>query len=162
MKLYPINKFYFILLSLMINIVIGNQNQGEINLSSTFITPSETGIKMSVNIWGEVNQPGQYLIPYSITMDLIKLLSLAGGPREGANLKNIKIIREIENNKNKIIKINLNKYLNSGDKTLLPKIEPNDTIIIDSTLWYDLKGTSTYIQTLLTMIVLSLQITNNN
>ena len=153
---------YYLFMILIINILIGNQIQDKNNFSSSFIIPSETGIKMSVNVWGQVRQPGQYLIPYSISMDIIKLLSLAGGPNEGANLKNIKIIRELDNNQNKIIKINLNKYISSGDKSLLPKIEPNDTIIIDATFWYDLKGSSTYVQTLLTMLVLLNQLGNNN
>ena len=153
---------YYLFMILIINILIGNQIQDKNNFTSSFIIPSETGIKMSINIWGQVRQPGQYLIPYSITMDIIKLLSLAGGPDEGANLKNIKIIRELDNNQNKIIKINLNKYIKSGDKSLLPKIEPNDTIIIDSTFWYDLKGSSTYVQSLLTMLVLLNQLGNNN
>ena len=96
MKLNSFRKGHLIGLSLIINILIGNQIQDKNNFSSSFIIPSETGIKMSINIWGQVRQPGQYLIPYSITMDIIKLLSLAGGPDEGANLKNIKIIRELE------------------------------------------------------------------
>lgn len=46
---------------------------------------------MRVNIWGFVRQPGQYMVPKDI--DLISLISFAGGPSEQAKIKKIKVIR---------------------------------------------------------------------
>ena len=41
---------YYLFMILIINILIGNQIQDKNNFSSSFIIPSETGIKMSINI----------------------------------------------------------------------------------------------------------------
>ena len=113
-----------------------NQLSGESIYSSSYIIPSEAGIKMSINIWGEVRNPGQYLIPYSISLDVISLLSLAGGPLNGANLKKITLIREIkiEGEDGKIIFIDLKEFIKTGIRNILPSIEPNDTVIIEPTI----------------------------
>ena len=55
-----------------------------------YITGEDGVIRMNVNILGHVKNPGTYLVYDGI--DFISLLSLAGGPARGANLKNIKII----------------------------------------------------------------------
>jgi len=48
-------------------------------------------VKIAVNVWGEVERPGSYLVPDDT--DLVTLLSLAGGPTPMANLKTVKIAR---------------------------------------------------------------------
>ena len=110
---------------------------------------------MSINIWGEVRNPGQYLIPYSVSLDLISLLSLAGGPLNGANLKKITLIREIkiEGENGKIIFINLKEYIKTGNRNILPSIEPNDTVIIEPTILSSMKGASVYLQTVLSITI---------
>ena len=139
-----------------------NQSGAESTYSSSYIIPSESGIKMSINIWGEVRNPGQYLIPYSISLDLISLLSLAGGPLNGANLKKVILIREIEieGENGTIISINLEEYMKTGNRNILPSIEPNDTVIIEPTFWSSMKGSSVYMQTVLSITTLMLQIIN--
>ncbi len=144
-------------------ILAAKQSGDESPYSSSYIIPSEAGIKMSINIWGEVRNPGQYLIPYSINLDLISLLSLAGGPLTGANLKKVTLIREIEKDgeSGKIVTVNLKEYIKTGNRKLLPAIEPNDTVIIEPTFWSSVKGSSTYLQTILSITTLSLQILNS-
>ncbi|OQX95615.1 hypothetical protein B6I21_04460 [candidate division KSB1 bacterium 4572_119] len=94
---------------------------------------------IKVNVWGFVAKPGQYLVPSGT--DLISLISFAGGPREGARLDNIKLIRESLSSKdsqNKITKINVQKYIKQGDKSIIPHLKPGDTIVISGTKWYHL------------------------
>jgi len=49
----------------------------------------DNGISMKVNVWGEVANPGSQYVPDQI--DLIGLLSAAGGPLESAKHKKIEI-----------------------------------------------------------------------
>lgn len=91
---------------------------------------------IKVNIWGFVAKPGQYLVPRDT--DLISLISFAGGPREGAKLSHIKLIRakKTADEKDKIIHINVDKYIKSGQESLIPQLEPSDTIIVSGSTWY--------------------------
>jgi len=101
------------------------------NYSASYVTPTATGVNMAVNIWGEVKAPGQYLIPYSINLDLVTLLSHAGGPTEDAKLKDVIIIREVDEGMEPVrILIDLKSFIKTGDRTILPTIQPNDTVII--------------------------------
>jgi len=95
---------------------------------------------IKVNIWGFVANPGQYLVPSDT--DLISLISFAGGPREGAKLSNIKLIREEnpDNEKNKIINVNVSKFIKSGKESLIPQLKPGDTIIISGSPWYHINN----------------------
>ena len=62
--------------------------------SEKYITDSDGNIRMNVNIWGHVAQPGSHLVFEGI--DLATLLSKVGGPNIGANLGKIKLIREFQ------------------------------------------------------------------
>lgn len=85
-----------------------------------------------VNIWGRVLRPGQYFIPS--TTDLITLISVAGGPESRSRLDNVRIVRNREKGPEVII-VNIKKYLKTGDKTLIPSLEPEDTIILSGSTW---------------------------
>ncbi len=90
---------------------------------------------IKVNIWGFVAKPGQYLVPSDT--DLISLISFAGGPREGAKLNTIKLIRTMPNEKDeKVFKINVDKFTKKGDISIIPRLKPGDTIIISGSKWY--------------------------
>ena len=52
--------------------------------SETFFTDKDGKIKMFVNIWGHVNNPGLHEVYDGI--DMATLLSVVGGPRNGAKL----------------------------------------------------------------------------
>jgi hypothetical protein len=83
-------------------------------------------LQIDVQVWGKIAKPGLYSVPK--TTDIIGLISFAGGPADGADLKKVKIIRN--NPKSQIIKVDLKKYLNSGDISKLPLLKPGDMIII--------------------------------
>lgn len=95
---------------------------------------------IKVNIWGFVNKPGQYMVPSET--DLISLISYAGGPQKGAKLSNIKVVRLERQNqrKEKIIKVNVKKYLENGNESLIPQLKPDDTIIISGSNWYHINS----------------------
>lgn len=107
---------------------------------------------IKVNIWGFVAKPGQYLVPSDT--DLISLISFAGGPRDGSRLSNIKLIRaeKSSNGKNKIIKINVNKFIETGQESLIPRLQPGDTIIVSGSTWYHVNDFLGFITKIATLI----------
>jgi len=94
-----------------------------------YITTEDGIIKMWVNVWGQVNEPGSYLVYDGV--DLATLLSITGGPKQGANLSRIRLFRELPDaNGNISQSINLEKFLKSGDRGDFTKVLPNDTYVI--------------------------------
>ena len=94
-----------------------------------YITDEDGIIKMWVNVWGQVNEPGSYLVYDGI--DLATLLSITGGPKQGANLSRIRLFRELQDaNGNLSQSIDLEKFLKSGDRGDFTQVLPNDTFVI--------------------------------
>lgn len=80
----------------------------------------------AVKVIGAVNQPGRY--EWSDEMDLMDLLAHAGGPTKGANVNDIKVIREGVAS----FKFSLEEFAQlKGEYAKLPKIEAGDTIIVE-------------------------------
>jgi len=103
--------------------------------ASQYYLGSKDEILIKVNIWGYVRKPGQYLVPRNT--DLISLISFAGGPTDGANLGEVKLIREDLTGRNghngeerNIVKVNVREYVETGDSKLIPPLTPNDTVVI--------------------------------
>jgi hypothetical protein len=90
-------------------------------------------LKINTYIWGQIYRPGLYIVPDDT--DLLTLLSLAGGPKEDAKLSKIRIIRPTAEG-NRIIWINLKKYIETGDERLIPVLQPGDTVIVSGTVFY--------------------------
>jgi polysaccharide biosynthesis/export protein len=90
-------------------------------------------LKINTYVWGQVDKPGVYLVPDDT--DLLTLLSLAGGPTENAKLSKIRIVRPTAEGDN-IIWINLKKYLETGDETMIPIMQPGDAVIVSGTAYY--------------------------
>ena len=88
---------------------------------------------MHVNIWGTVKNPGRQLVYEGI--DLATLLSIVGGPMQGANMRRVRLYREIPDEDQKLIYIiDLESFINTGDRSEFIKIKPNDTILIPQKL----------------------------
>ena len=97
--------------------------------SERYLSDNSGNIMMNVNIWGHVNSPGSHLVYDGI--DFASLLSVVGGPIDGANLKNVRIYREIPDGDGSLVYlIDLNEFINTGDRSEFIKIKPNDTIIV--------------------------------
>ena len=125
----------------------GKVNSDHVINGQEYIASDDGTLLMYVNIWGHVKNPGTYLVYEGI--DLLTLISLAGGPESGANLSNIEIIHD--KSTDSITKINLNQYI-SSDKTLIT-IKPHDTIYIK-------ESTSSYLFTKVNLLNTILQIVN--
>lgn len=93
-----------------------------------FILGSGDILLVSVNLWGHVQRPGIYSIPSAYT--LIDLISSAGGPLNTARLNDVRIVRKDQ----EVLKIDIEKFLKTGDNTLLPIIQPGDTIIVSGSI----------------------------
>ena len=118
-----------------------------------YVTGEDGNLLMYVNIWGHVKNPGTYLVYDGI--DLMTLISLAGGPLSGANLSKIKLIRSGQNQL-----INLDKQLNksSGDLTI---IQPHDTVYIKETTTSYLVSKANIFSIFIQMVNLGWVITQN-
>lgn len=95
-------------------------------------SPKTDALLMSVKVWGEVKQPGIYEVPIGI--DLIELLSSAGGPTNSAKLSKVKIIRVVSANpeadKSGVFTVDVEEFLDKGNYEIIPEIRPNDTVIV--------------------------------
>jgi hypothetical protein len=97
--------------------------------ASRYYIGKEDELLIPVNILGYVNKPGQYMVPNET--DLVALVAFAGGFKEDAKLNNIKILRGIAmNGQPNSLKVDLKKYFSTGNRKLIPRLMPDDTVII--------------------------------
>ena len=100
--------------------------------SQRYLTDKEGNILMYVNVWGHVNSPGSHLVYDGI--DIATLLSIVGGPMPGANLKHVRLFREIPDENGKVsYELDLNVFYKNGNRDNFIEIKPNDTIIFPQT-----------------------------
>ncbi len=98
---------------------------------------------MKLNIWGEVQKPGQYLIPYTMKPDLVSFISIAGGPRQYADLTRITVIRlPIAGGVPETYTFNLKAWFQREIDMENFILEPGDTVIIKKTFWGKLNSGS--------------------
>ncbi len=79
-------------------------------------------VLMSIHVWGEVRNPGTYLVP--VYADLIAGISSAGGPTPQAKLSDVRIVYEDSE-----IRYNLDRFLDA-DGSPIPDLQPGATIYI--------------------------------
>lgn len=119
-------KITILLLTIMMVTVVFGQDQ-TINPSAKL---SGDLYAFPVKVWGEVVSPGIYDIP--IGYDLLSILSLAGGPINTAKLTNVKVIRghRLTQDEPIVVYVDLDKYIETGDESLIPEIRIGDTIMV--------------------------------
>ena len=137
-------------------------SQPQYNVSSErFFTDPSGIILMNINVWGHVNVPGRHMVFDGI--DLATLISVVGGPKSGANLKNVRLFRETEDDKGELVyTINLEKFLKTGDRSEFVKVMPNDTYIIPQTTSSYIMAQVGTLNTILSVVNIYLQIENRN
>ncbi len=92
-------------------------------------------VLMPVNVWGFVNMPGQYMVP--LETDLVSLLSWAGGPREDARIKRIRVVRTLaEGDSSVVIDVDVKSYVDTGNLKENPILLPGDTVVVSGTTFY--------------------------
>jgi hypothetical protein len=104
------------------------------NRAAQYYLGTEDELLVPVNIWGFVERPGQYMVPNNT--DLISLVSFAGGPSEGARISNMRIVRSDPKLGNTVFRVNVKRYIESADETLIPTLKPGDTIIVKGTTFH--------------------------
>ena len=127
--------------------------------SERYLTDDKGNIMMYVNIWGHVGKPGHHLVYEGI--DLATLMSVVGGPKSGANMKKVRVYREIpEDDGTLVYHLDFEKFVSSGDRSEFIRIKPNDTIIIPEKMSnYILTQVGT-VNTFLSLFNLYFQLTN--
>ena len=120
-------KTIILLMVVAMGVLVFAQDQ-QANLSARFSGDME--LTIPVKVWGEVVNPGIYPVP--IGYDLLGILSIAGGPINTAKLTNVKIIRGHRLNKDEpiVVYVDLDKYIETGDESLIPEIRKGDTIMV--------------------------------
>ncbi|WP_064606072.1 SLBB domain-containing protein [Photobacterium sp. J15] len=84
----------------------------------------------AIKIIGAVNNPGRF--EWNDSMGLLDVLAHAGGPKQQANLSNIRLLREQHGSSDNVIYFDLESFINEGGSfTQLPTLKAGDTIIID-------------------------------
>jgi protein involved in polysaccharide export with SLBB domain len=91
---------------------------------------SNEKMTMGVKVWGEVVSPGIYQVP--LEYDMLAILSYAGGPVNTAKLTNVKVIRgrKLEKDEPIVVYVDLDKYIETGDESIIPEIREGDTIMV--------------------------------
>lgn len=131
-----------ILIILILSSVVSTQDssiiENKVNMqqhqmsSQRYHTGTDGNILMFVNVWGHVNHPGNHLVYDGI--DLATLLSIVGGPKKGAKLKEVRLFREIPDENGMIsYEIDLNNFFKTGNRDNFIEVKPNDTIIFTET-----------------------------
>ena len=122
-----------------------------LNTGARYVSGQDGVIRMYVNVWGHVGTPGRILVDEGI--DLATLLSLSGGPKKGANMKNVRIYHEYPDKNGNIVHIlDLTEFLKTGDRSNFISIQPNDTFIFRQTTFSYLLQEIGTINTLMSLI----------
>ena len=120
------------------------------NRASQYHLGAADELLIPINIWGFVQKPGQYMVPNKT--DLLSLLSFAGGPTEGAKISNIKIVRSDPIEGNFVWNVNVKKYMNTADPSIIPILKPGDTIVVKGTTFNWIQQFFSFVSSLATII----------
>jgi len=103
-----------------------NIQQAEAN---TGVNQNYPDFFIRVRVWGFVKTPGIYYLPPS--SNVLDAISAAGGPKDGANLSNVKLIRV---NGKKVVYINISKYV-KGEDADIPYLQIGDMIYVQQSFF---------------------------
>ena len=145
----------FVIIFLFVFLSASPSNSGFIS-NDEFITGDDGVIRMYVNVIGHVQNPGTYLVYDNI--DLLSMLSVAGGYLQGSNLNEIILYRSdgtIEN-------INLTNYLNNKGTSSQLYLKPRDTIFVEQKKISELLTSTNLPSILLGMLNIILTISRDN
>jgi len=119
-----------ILLMLLLTTLVHSQETTQ-GGAQYFVYPGAEGVlHIKVQIWGQVAKPGMYLVPQ--TMNVVGLISLAGGPGENANLRGVSIVRTTP--VPDVLKVNIGQYTSTACTEFIPVLEAGDTVIVPENL----------------------------
>lgn len=103
--------------------------------AAQYVLGARDEVLMPVNIWGFVNKPGQYMVPYDT--DLVSLLSYAGGPREEAKITDIKIVRNSKIvSSDSVLVVDVKNFIKTADQIENPVLKPGDTVVVSGSTFH--------------------------
>ena len=107
----------------------------ERDLPSRYFLGQDEQMLLPVNVLGLVQKPGQYMVPFRT--DLISVIAFAGGFKEDAKIDEIKIVRKtarngVKTSKSRVFRVDIKRYLETGDPRQVPQLMPDDTIVVSS------------------------------
>lgn len=103
-------------------------------------------LKIQVQVWGHVKKPGLYIVPDDINM--LSLISLAGGPTENARLDDVKLIRTEPDT---VYIVDMERFTETGNSNLIPGLRPDDTVMVPGSAFYSFGKVVTFISQLATI-----------
>ena len=122
--------------------------------SEPYVTGDDGIVKMYVNVIGHVKHPGSYLVYESI--DILSLISIAGGPLPGAKLNKVK-----QFSGNEVFNINVKEILTKGNDYSF-KLNPHNTIYIQQSRLSYIFETSNLLNSILQVINIYFSASNIN
>jgi hypothetical protein len=114
----------------LLSLTLFAQESQSTDRAAQFVVGRPDQLLINVHVWGFVQRPGNYTIP--TTYDLLTLISLAGGPAAQAQLSVVKIVRGAteEGEKEKVILVDLDHFLRTGERSNIPQLMDKDTVIL--------------------------------
>ncbi|MGF1755363.1 SLBB domain-containing protein [Vibrio makurazakiensis] len=102
--------------------LVGNIEQ-EFDASKLANSGDSADSRRSIKVFGEVNAPGSF--SYKENSDLVDVIMRSGGVTRYASVEQIRVISN-----NTPTLFNLKSYLDSGDESLLPPLQPGSTVFV--------------------------------
>lgn len=102
--------------------LVGNIEQ-EFDAAKLANSGDSADSRNAIKVFGEVNAPGSFT--YKENTDLVDVLMRSGGVTRYAGVEQIRVISN-----NTPTLFNLKRYLDSGDESLLPVLQPGSTIFV--------------------------------
>ncbi|MCG9557805.1 SLBB domain-containing protein [Vibrio kanaloae] len=102
--------------------LVGNIEQ-EFDAAKLANSGDSADSRNAIKVFGEVNAPGSFT--YKENTDLVDVLMRSGGVTRYAGVEQIRVISN-----NTPTLFNLKRYLDSGDESLLPALQPGSTIFV--------------------------------
>jgi len=109
----------------------------------------------TVRVLGAVGAPGRYR--FEETMTILDLLAEAGGPSTSALQDRILVVNRARREE-QATRFDLEKFAESGDPSLLPLLQPGDTVYVpgrEQSAWFDIMGGVKDIVLILSMVKLA-------
>jgi protein involved in polysaccharide export with SLBB domain len=105
-----------------------------VNVPTLAISPNDSkgswaklSSDISIYVMGQVGIPGRYA--FTGNLSFLDILSAANGPTPSADIRNIRVSHRGRKG-SFVSKVNLARYFETGDDTLLPKVRAGDVIFI--------------------------------
>ena len=90
-------------------------------------------LNIEVHIWGEVKQPGAYMVPEGT--NVLQLISRAGGPTQFADLGRVEVTHVVGDS-NWMEFVNIGSYLKGRGNNTIPVLGKGDVVIVPTNAWY--------------------------